>query len=122
MGGFHFPVAMSHSVLLLYVSWLPTPVQRCLGGSVEPEDREISPARHGREPVGFIPSRSFGAEVKVRAAVGILSRVIARTERWERLAVGETRSVLSLIERHRPEIGGGNVGRQRQAIMAATLQ
>ena len=52
----------------------------------------------------------------------ILRRLVARAERRERLAVGETRGVLSIVERHRPEDGSRDVGRQPQTIVAATRQ
>src|ERR1700754_4263569 len=115
-------LAISHSVLLLEIAGLPALVEGGFGRAVEPDDGEIPSAGHRGEPVAFFALRSFRPEIEVRAAVSVLRRLVARTERGERLAVGETRSILRLVERHRPEVGGGDAGRQTQAIVAATQQ
>lgn len=60
------------------------------------------------------------AEINVDAAVGVLHGLVARTKRRIRPAVGETGSILRLIRCHRPEVGGGDVGRQVNPIVAAT--
>src|SRR4030095_2522436 len=111
MGHFSVPLGTTRSVLLLKVAWLPTPVHRRLGGAVESEDGEIPFARNSREPVAGLTLGCFGPEVEVRAAIGVLHRLVARTERRERLAIGETRNVLRPVKRGGPEAGGrGGVG------------
>src|SRR5205814_2173999 len=110
------------SLHLLDVAGLPSLVDGRFSWAVEPEDGEISFAGDGGEPVGLFAHRCFGAEVEVRAAVGILRRLVARTERRERLAVGETRGGLSVVERYRPEDSSRDVGRQPQVIVAVTRE
>ena len=103
--------------LLLEVPGLPALVDRRLRRSVEPEDDEVSLAGHGGEPVSLLARGCFRPEIELRAPVGVLDRLVTRTERGERLAVGETRGVLSLVERQRPEVRGRYLGRQVQAIV-----
>src|SRR6185295_11851385 len=96
-------------IRLLDVSRLPTLVDGGFGRAVQAEDGEVSSSRHGGEPVGLFARGRFRPKIEVRAAVGILRRLVARTERGEWLAIGETRGVLRLVESHRPEVSGGNV-------------
>jgi len=107
---------------LLDVTRFPALVDRRLSGAVESEYGEISSAGHSGKPVAFFALRRFRSEVEIRAAVGVLRRLVTRTERGKRLAVGEIRSVFSLVERHGPEVGGRNVGWQAQAIAVAARQ
>src|SRR5262249_9306654 len=98
------------SLNLLDVAGLPALVDRRLGRAIEPQNREIALGRHGREPVAFLAFRRLWTEVDVGRSVGARRRLVARAERRERLAVGQARGVLGFVERHRPEIGGRNVG------------
>src|SRR5712691_620280 len=104
------------------VAGLPTLVEGGFGRAIESDDGEIPLARRSGEPIAGLALGSFRTKVKVRAPVGILRRLVARTQRWEGLAVRETRGVLCIVERHRPEDGGRDVGRQIEAIVAATRQ
>src|ERR1019366_6721737 len=86
------PVAVS-GFDLLDIARLPAFADRCLRRAVEPQNREVALAGRGREPVGFLAGRRLRSEVEIDAAVGILHRLVTRTQRRKRLAVGETRSV-----------------------------
>src|SRR4029453_13197475 len=87
------------SLHLLDVAGLPILIKRGFFRTVEPEDGEISSARGGGEPVAFFAFGGFGAEIEVRAAVGVLRGLVLQTERWEWLAVSQTRSILRFVER-----------------------
>jgi hypothetical protein len=45
------------SIYFFDVARLPTPVDCCLFGTVEPDDGEIPLARHSRKPVGLFARR-----------------------------------------------------------------
>src|SRR5262249_45659188 len=72
--------------------------------------------------VALLAVRRLWAEVKIGRAVGVLRWLVARAERGERLAVGETRRVLRFVQRQRPEVGGRDIGWQLEAIARATRQ
>src|SRR5262249_54868402 len=110
------------SVEPLDVARLPALADGGLGRRVEPENREVSPAREGGEPVGLLALGRLRTHVEVRAPVRVLDRLVARAERGKRLAVGEPRGILCLVERHRPEVGGGNVGGKMQTIARPARQ
>src|SRR6266852_9913779 len=82
------------------VARLPTLVDCTFGRAVKPENDEIRLTRYGREPIALFAFRCFRTKVKVGAAIGILRRLFARAQRWERLAVRETRGVLCIVECH----------------------
>src|SRR5262252_7612957 len=102
------------------VSRPPALVDGSLGGRVEPENGEVSLAGHRGQPVALLTLGRFRTEVDVRAAVGVLSRLVTRAERTIRLAVGQARGVLGLVDRHRPEVGGRNAGGKLQPIARLT--
>src|SRR5580704_13612457 len=85
------------------VAGLPAFVDSRFGRAVESDDREIPFVRHSREPVSGLALGGSGAEVKVCAAVGIPRWFVARAERREGLAVGQSRAGIRIVERHRPE-------------------
>src|SRR4029453_15260769 len=82
------------------------------GRAVQAQDREMA----------LLSGRRLGSQVQLGRAVGLLRRLVARAERGERLVIGEPRLVLGLVECHRPEVGGRNVGRQLEAIARAARQ
>src|SRR5262245_55705947 len=97
---------------LLDVAGLPALIDGGLGRAVEPEDRKIALAGNSREPVAFLALGGIRTEIHDGRAICLHDRFVARAFRRERLAIGETGSVLRLIERHRPEIGSRNIGWQ----------
>lgn len=48
-----------------------------LGRAVEPNDREIAFSWNSREPIRLPALRRFWAEIKIRAAVGVLDGLIS---------------------------------------------
>src|SRR5271168_2111052 len=96
--------AVAATLLDLYrIARLPTLVDGGLGRAVEPKEHKIPFAWHCREPIGRLARGRFGAKVQIGTPVGILRRLVARTERGERLAVGEPREALRIVERQGPE-------------------
>src|SRR5262245_39244949 len=78
---------------------LPSLVDRGFSRRIEPENREVSLPRNGRQPVALVTRGRLGAEIDVRAAVGVLRRIVARTKRREVLAIGEVGGILRLVQR-----------------------
>ena len=60
----------------LDVPWDPALVEGGFGRAVEPEDGEVSSARHGGAPVALFAFGCLGSEVDIRAAVGVLRRLV----------------------------------------------
>src|SRR6266852_9097682 len=92
------------------VARLPTLVDCTFSRAVKPENDEIRLTRHGREPVALYAFRCFRTKVKVGASIGVLRRLIARTQRRERLAIGETRGVFRIVKRLDQKMRAGILG------------
>src|SRR5262245_39075790 len=105
------------SLHLLDIARFPAFVNRCLGRAVEPQNREIAFAWHRPQPVALLARGRFWAEIQLGRAIGVRRWLVARAERGEWLAVGETRRVLGFIECHRPEVGGRDVRWEIDAVV-----
>src|SRR5262245_12330501 len=104
------------SLYLLDIAGFPAFVDRRFGRAVEPQNREIAFAGQRLQPVALLAVRRFGAEIDIGRTVGVCRRFVARAERGEGLSIGKARGVLGFVQRHRPEVGRGNVGREGEAI------
>src|SRR6516162_743598 len=98
------------SLSFLDVAGLPATVDGFFLRVVEAQDREVPASRNRAEPVGLLTCWCGRAEIEYRRSVSFLRRLVAGAERRKWLAVGKTRRVLCLVECHRPEIRGRDVG------------
>jgi hypothetical protein len=81
----------------LEVTGLPALLNRGLGRAIKSDYRKVTLAGNGRQPIGTFTLGRLGTKVEVRTAVVVLCRLVSRSKRRKWLAIGEPRSICSLI-------------------------
>jgi hypothetical protein len=71
------------SVLSYEVAGLPTVIDGALARSIEAKDGKEAAPRSGGEPVCLFPVWCLWTDVEVNCPIGVLNRLVTRTERWE---------------------------------------